>query len=352
MVYIGMADILKDFDPNGVGVDNGNYYGLPCTAEESDLVLISVPWDVTVSYGKGTAAAPDALIGASTQLDLYDQSAPSEWRRGIATLPVDYSLAEQSEQLRREAEWVIQHLEEGGSIEDSAILKRLARINKGCRDMNDNIYRQASEWLLKGKLVGLVGGDHSTPYGLIRAISEHHDKVGILHVDAHCDLRVAYEGFEYSHASIMHNVLRDFPQVEKIVQVGVRDFCDMEWERTQSDPRIEAFDDRRLAVSALKGESWHSQCERIVGSLPQKVYVSFDIDGLSPDLCPHTGTPVPGGLSFREAVYLLEMIVESGRRIVGFDMVEVTPAEDDRTDEIVGARILYKLCGLALKSNK
>lgn len=347
-----MADILKDFDPNGVGVDNGNYYGLPCSAEESDLVLISAPWDVTVSYGKGTSAAPDAIIGASTQLDLYDQSAPDQWRRGIATLPVDYSLAELSEKLREEAERVIQHLEEGGTIEDSSTLKRLARINKGCRDMNDNIYRQASEWLLKGKLVGLVGGDHSTPYGLIRAIAEHHEKVGILHIDAHCDLRVAYEGFEYSHASIMHNVLRDFPQIEKIVEVGVRDFCDMEYERAQSDPKLEMFDDHKLAEWSLRGESWHSQCQKIVEALPQKVYISFDIDGLTPELCPHTGTPVPGGLSFREAVYLLEQIVESGRTIVGFDMVEVTPSEDDRTDEIVGARILYKLSGLTLKSNK
>ncbi len=93
----------KDFDPNGVGVDNGNYFSLPCTAEESDLVLLSAPWDVTVSYGAGAAYAPDAMIGASSQLDLFDAAAPDQWRRGIATAPVDYALQERSQRLRGDA---------------------------------------------------------------------------------------------------------------------------------------------------------------------------------------------------------------------------------------------------------
>ncbi len=344
--------ILKSFDPNGVGVDNGNYYGLPVTPETSELVLLSAPWDVTVSYGAGTAYAPDAIIEASTQLDLYDASAPDQWRRGIATAPIDYSLQELSEQLRRDAERIIEHLEEGGSTLDEAIARKLHRVNEGCRHLNENIQNQAREWLAKGKLVGLVGGDHSTPYGLIQALGEQHDSFGILHIDAHCDLRIAYEGFEFSHASIMHNVLRDIPQVTRLVEVAVRDFCDQEYQRAQEDPKIEMFDDRRLAEAAFQGSPWHQQCLQIVAALPQKVYISFDIDGLSPELCPHTGTPVPGGLSFREACWLMEQVVASGRQIIGFDMVEVTPRAGERTDEITGARILYKLCGLTLKSNQ
>ncbi len=343
---------LEHFDPNGVGVDNGNYFGLPCDPEEAELVLLSAPWDVTVSYGSGTAFAPDAMIEASTQLDLYDLSAPDCWRRGIATAPVDYTLQELSERLRRDAERVIDHLEEGGSVNDDQVVRKIRRINEGCREMNENIYLQAGRWLGEGKLVGLVGGDHSTPYGLIRAVSEKHDAFGILHVDAHCDLREAYEGFEFSHASIMHNVLRDFPQVERLVEVAVRDFCDKEYDRARQDSRIEMFNDSELARASFEGVSWMEQCRRIVAKLPQKVYVSFDIDGLSPDNCPHTGTPVPGGLSFREAVCLLEQVVASGRQIVGFDVVEVTPKAEERIDEIVGARILYKLCNLTLKSNE
>ncbi len=246
---------------------------------------------------------------------------------------------------------MIDHLEHGGSADDDAVSRKIRRVNEGCTEMNENLYRQASEWLDRGKLVGLVGGDHSTPYGVIRAIAERHEGAGILHIDAHCDLRERYEGFEFSHASIMHNVLRDFPQVARIVEVGVRDFCDAEYRRAQSDPRIDMFDDRRLAEAAFEGISWAEQCRRIVECLPREVYVSFDIDGLSPDCCPHTGTPVPGGLTFREACFLLESVVRSGRRIVGFDLVEVVPKYEERMDEIVGARMLYKLCGLTLKSN-
>lgn len=342
---------LHTFDPNGVGVDNGNYFGLPFQCEESDLVLISAPWDVTVSYGAGTTYAPDAIIEASTQLDLYDAAAPDAWRRGIATAPVDYDLQELSERLRHDAERVIAHLEEGGRPEDDYVVRKIRRVNEGSVRLNENIRAQAAEWLAKGKLVGLVGGDHSTPYGLIRAVAERHPHFGVLHIDAHCDLRIAYEGFEFSHASIMHNILRDVPQVERLVEVGVRDFCDMEYERAQNDPRIAMFDDRQLAEAAFAGKSWQEQCREMIDLLPHEVYISFDIDGLSPDLCPHTGTPVPGGLTFREACYLLEQVVNSGRRIVGFDVVEVTPHREERIDAIVGARILYKLCGLTLRSN-
>ncbi len=246
---------------------------------------------------------------------------------------------------------MIEHLEAGGATTDDYVIRKIRRVNDGCAAMNAAVEEQASRWLAEGKLVGLVGGDHSTPYGVIRAIAERHEGAGILHIDAHCDLRERYEGFEFSHASIMHNVLRDFPQVARIVEVGVRDFCDAEYRRAQSDPRIEMFDDRRLAEAAFEGISWAEQCRRIVECLPREVYVSFDIDGLSPDCCPHTGTPVPGGLTFREACFLLESVVRSGRRIVGFDLVEVVPKYEERMDEIVGARMLYKLCGLTLKSN-
>lgn len=342
---------LDGFDPNGVGVDNGTYYGLPFTPERARLVLLSAPWDVTVSYGAGTAFAPDALIEASTQLDLYDASAPGAWREGIATADIDYSLQEESQRLRADAEKVIRHLEEGGDPSDERIERRIRRVNEGCAAMNENIRRQADEWLGRGKIVGLVGGDHATPYGLIRAVAAREERFGILHIDAHRDLRAAYEGFGYSHASIMYNVLRDVPQATRLVQVGVRDFCDAEAELAARDGRIRSFDSRSLARAAFEGVCWAEQCRRIVAELPEAVYVSFDIDGLSPELCPHTGTPVPGGLGFEQAVCLLECVVDSGRRIVGFDLVEVVPSAGDRTDAVVGARILYKLCGLTLKSN-
>ena len=342
---------LKAFDPNGVGLDNGAYYGLPFTPEEADLVLISAPWDVTVSYGAGTAYGPDAIIEASSQLDLYDPSAPGAWKRGIATADIDYSLQDESQRLRTDAEKVIRNLEEGGTLEDERTERRLRRVNEGCAAMNENIYRQARHWLSQGQIVGLVGGDHSTPYGLIKAIGEQTPEFGILHVDAHCDLRDTYEGFDFSHASIMFNVLRDVPQVRKLVQVGVRDYCDAEAEMGVRDERISQFDSRSLSRAAFEGGTWAESCRRIVKELPQMVYVSFDIDGLAQEHCMHTGTPVPGGLSFEQVVYLLECVADSGRRIVGFDLVEVVPRSEEKVDAVVGARILYKLCGLTLRTN-
>ncbi|WP_300736438.1 agmatinase family protein [uncultured Alistipes sp.] len=340
------------FDPDGVGVGNGAYFGLPFEPEAARLVLISAPWDVTVSYGAGTAYGPDAVIEASTQLDFHDPLAPGAWRRGIATADVDYSLLEQSQRLRSDAERVIDHLEGGGSPDDDYVVRKLRRVNEGCAAMNANIESQAARWLDAGKIVGLVGGDHSTPYGLVRALGARHTSFGILHLDAHCDLRDAYEGFAFSHASIMYNILRDVPQVARIVQVGVRDFSEGEAALAAAQERIATFDDLSLAEAAFRGETWDAQCRRIVESLPGEVYVSFDIDALTFENCPHTGTPVSGGLTFNQAVWLLVTLVRSGRRIIGFDMVEVCPAGDDRIDAITGARVLWKLCGQTLLSDE
>lgn len=338
----------KTFDPDGVGVDNGSYFGLPFEPDNARLVLISAPWDVTVSYGAGTAYAPDAIIEASTQLDFHDPLAPGVWRRGIATADVDYTLLENSQRLRADAERVIDHLEGGGSPDDDYVVRKLRRVNEGCAAMNANIEAQASRWLDAGKIVGLVGGDHSTPYGLIRALGKRHGAFGILHLDAHCDLRDAYEGFVYSHASIMYNVLRDVPQVTRIAQVGVRDFSEGEAALAASTERIATFDDLTLSTAAFRGETWDAQCRRIVETLPDEVYVSFDIDALTFENCPHTGTPVSGGLTFNEAIWLVATLVRSGRRIIGFDVVEVCPSPELRIDAITGARVLWKLCGQTL----
>lgn len=340
------------FDPDGVGVGNGAYFGLPFEPEAARLVLISAPWDVTVSYGAGTAYGPDAVIEASTQLDFHDPLAPGAWRRGIATADVDYSLLEQSQRLRSDAERVIDHLEGGGSPDDDYVVRKLRRVNEGCAAMNANIGAQAARWLDAGKIVGLVGGDHSAPYGLVRALGARHTSFGILHLDAHCDLRDAYEGFAFSHASIMYNILRDVPQVVRIAQVGVRDFSEGEAALAAAQERIATFDDLSLAEAAFRGETWETQCRRIVESLPGEVYVSFDIDALTFENCPHTGTPVSGGLTFNQAVWLLATLVRSGRRIIGFDMVEVAPAGDERIDAITGARVLWKLCGQTLLSDE
>jgi len=225
-----------------------------------------------------------------------------------------------------------------------------ARVDALSERLNTWVYETAARGLQRGRLVGLVGGDHSTPFGLIRAVAERHAGLGVLHLDAHADLRAAYEGFSDSHASIMFNVAERLPGVARIVQVGVRDFGEAEHDYAQaSQGRIVQFHDATLAARMGRGASWVTLCDEIVAALPREVYLSFDIDGLDPTLCPNTGTPVPGGLSFQQTCGLLRALVESGRRIVGLDVNEVAPGTDE-WDANVGARLLYKMIGWALRS--
>ena len=335
-------------NPNDYSIPNGNYFSLPFTPEESALVLLSVPWDVTTSYRPGAAKGPEAILEASPQLDLYDFHHPGGWKKGIGTLEFDSTILATSRKLREEAEKVIIHLESGGSIEEEYAAKKLTRINEASNRLNDFVYEEAKRWLGAGKKVGLIGGDHSTPFGLMRAVAEKEGEIGILQIDAHADLRKAYEGFEHSHASIMHNALGEIDQVKSLVQVAVRDLSEEEAGRIASDERICCFSNHILSENRFNGITWHTQCREIVGKLPAKVYISFDIDGLTPEYCPSTGTPVPGGITFDEAAHLLYCVIESGRQIVGFDLCEVVPNPANEWDANVGARVLFKLCNFAL----
>lgn len=341
-----------DFDPNDLSQPNGSYFALPYTIEDSQLVIVSAPYDVTTSYNAGSSKAPDAIIDASTQIDLYDIEYKNSYEKGIATLPLNDDMLSDSVEIRKYAEKVIAHLELGGSLQEKTIAKYLAKVNESSIMVNDYIYNNALEQLNAGRKVALVGGDHSTPFGLIKAIAQKHSDFGILHIDAHADLRQAYEGFTYSHASIMYNVLKEIEQVSRLVQVGVRDFCQNEYDLITSDNRIKTFFDANIAERKFEGENWSNICSDIVDSLPQNVYISFDIDGLHPAFCPGTGTPVPGGLEYNEAMYLIKKLSRSGRHIVGFDVNEVSPVDGNQWDANVGARVLYKLSLALLETTK
>lgn len=194
----------------------------------------------------------------------------------------------------------------------------------------------------------ILGGDHSVPFGAIRACSETYPGLGILHLDAHADLRDAYEGFTWSHASIFNNVMRKLDRVGKLVQVGVRDLGQAERRMIDdSNGRIVTFYDAELAARKDEGVPFAKIADEIVAALPNDIYLSWDIDGLDPTLCPGTGTPVPGGLSWNEAVGLLRAIRRANKRIVGLDLCEVSPGETE-WDANVGARLLYKMIGFAL----
>jgi agmatinase len=310
------------------------------------VVLLPVPWDATTSYRAGAAAAPAAIFAASKQVDLFDAETGRPYEAGIAMLEISDEVAGWGREARALAEPII--AASGAEVGDP----RLAPIDALSRRVNERVYDDAMRWLQRDKIVGLIGGDHSTPFGLIRAIAERHRGVGILHLDAHADLRPAYEGFSDSHASIMFNVAERLPGIARIVQVGIRDFGITELAYAErSGGRVVQFPDATLAARRARGASWGTLCDEIVAALPKEVYLSFDIDGLDPALCPHTGTPVPGGLSWQEICVLLRTVVESKRRIVGFDLNEVAPGpEGDEWDANVGARLLYKMIGWTLRS--
>ena len=340
---------IDNFHADDAGVTNGAYFGFPFEAEKCQLHLITVPWDVTVSFSDGTALGPNAIIEASTQIEIHDDHYPAAWQKGIATLePLEFAV-ENNRETRKKARLIIQELEsEHKTLEDQEREELYADINTACETMNEEVYNMAMSIIEQGKIPAIVGGDHSTPLGLIKALSEK-QPLGILHLDAHMDLRDSYEGFTYSHASIMNNACK-LSGVEKITQVSIRDYSLQEVNFASKQSKITLFTENSLNSKKFNGDTWHKICTEIIDTLPQHVYVSFDIDALSPDNCPTTGTPVPGGLTFQEVSYLLKILHESGKTVVGFDIVEVAPSETSEWDANVGARILYKLALLTLAS--
>lgn len=342
---------IKNFNPNSVASGDGNIFGLPFTTDEAEIVLIPVPWDVTVSYKGGASEGPEAIYEASAQVDLFDPLVRDSWKIGVAMEEISKDISKKNTVMRRQASQYIGNLEKGVSLEIPAMKKIRKELNFGCADLKYYVKKTAQKHLNKNKFVALVGGDHSTPLGFMEAMAEKHpDGFGILQLDAHCDLRKAYEGFEYSHASIMYNALK-IPQVKKIVQVGIRDWCEEENNFINaSKGRIKTFFDFQLKEQLFRSRSWATICSDVIQELPKHVYISFDIDGLDPKLCPNTGTPVPGGLEFEQAIFLIEMVVRSGKKIIGFDLNEVAPGKD-QWDGNVGARMLYKMCNIAAVSN-
>lgn len=342
------AERIQNFNPNDPGNADSGIFGLPFTADEADIILIPVPWEATVSYGEGAANGPGAIYDASFQMDLNHYDYPELWKRGIVMDELPDHLKEMSASARLHAADIISQMEAGNDPRlSTAFNYAYDEVNRLCEEMNQWVQERTAYWKDKGKIVGLIGGDHSTPLGYLRTLSRRHEEFGVLVIDAHMDFREAYEGFEYSHASIFYNALQ-LPQISKMVQVGIRDFCDEEKQfAIKQGDRVQIYYDRLMQREVMRGTPWFKLFDLMIAKLPEKVYVSVDIDGLDPVLCPNTGTPVPGGLQFEQVAYLLFLLGKSGKEIIGFDLCEVAPGESDEWDGNVGSRLLYQLCGMA-----
>lgn len=342
------------FDPNGVGVANGNIFGFPCTEEEADLIIIPIPWDATASYGKGTSNGPQAILAASTQLDFFHPKLKDAYETKVYLTPISEEWKAINDSLNQRASEYFSDLELLG--EESAREKHeeiIAAINEAHAALTTNLKSRVETLIQAGKICAVLGGEHSTPLGLIQALNANYRSFSILQIDAHADLRKAYEGFEQSHASIMYNVVDSCDNLNQLVQVGIRDLSANEHNLSLTHPKITTFFDWDLKEEAYMGKTWNTQCEEIISTLSNDVYISFDIDGLIPNLCPNTGTPVAGGFTLEQLSFLIFKIVDSGRKIIGFDLNEVSPGNTGDWDANVGARVLWQLvCATELSRRK
>lgn len=337
-----------DFDPDAAAGAESGIYGLPFAPENSRVVILPVPFEATTSYGGGTSNGPEAVLEASRQVDLFDQETGRPYAAGIAMLPVSKKVLRWNSDAKKIAAPVVAK----GGATDRRTRAAAAKVNEYGEKLNTWVYQQTVAILSEEKMAVILGGDHAVPFGAIQAYAERYPGMGILHLDAHADLREAYEGFTWSHASIFNNVMRKIDGVGRLVQVGVRDLGQAERQMIDdSDGRILTFYDAELAARKEDGVPFARLADEIVAALPDDIYLSWDIDGLDPTLCPGTGTPVPGGLSWNEAIGLLRAIRRSGKRIVGLDLCEVSPGETE-WDANVGARLLYKMIGFALLTQR
>lgn len=277
-------------------------------ADQCLFHVIPVPYEATVSYGGGTAGGPDAMLAASDQLELFDgEGCPGE--HGIFTHPpVDCS----------------------GPAE--AVLERVAAATRAVLAVE----------VAGGTGCGvpvLLGGEHSLTYGPLAALRERCGRFGVVQFDAHADLRDSYEGTRWSHACVMRRAVADLGL--PLVQIGNR-LLSLEEKEARDRHAVTAWDAPFLCRHGLP--------EALMpADFPDQVYLSFDVDGLDPSVIPDTGTPVPGGLGWYQALDLAARAL-AGRRLLGFDVVELAPRAGHIVSDFAAARLVYALMGLAVNA--
>jgi agmatinase len=274
------------------------------TGPEARFHVLPVPLESTVSYGGGTAAGPAAILEASQQLEDWDgRSCPLD--EGIHTLPA---------------------IDCRGQIEEV-----LARIEEAVAAV-----------LRAGRIPVVLGGEHTVTLGALRALAQSLPKeaIGLIQIDAHADLRESYEGSIYSHACVARRALEDLSM--PIFQFGVRALSAAEARLRNQDARISFLDAATFAHNGLPAEL-------LPADFPNTVYLSFDVDGLDPSVIRATGTPVPGGPGWHDCLRFVEQALR-GRRVAGFDVVELAPQPDDHASSFAAAQLVYSIMGIVQRN--
>lgn len=276
--------------------------------ETSRIAILPAPYEHTVSYGGGTRKGPRGILDASAYVEFYDDEFERElcFDVGIAT---------------------VRALELEGIVDGAALAA---------------IQRAVAQLIAAGKFVVTLGGEHTISTAPILAHLEAYPAMSLLHFDAHSDLRDTYEGSRYSHASFAARVAEALPP-ERITQVGIRAQC-IEEALFIKEKGVKTFYANAIR-RGVHGEDWQRAA---VETLGEEVYITFDVDYFDPSIMPSTGTPEPDGFLYAETLDLLRYIRLSGRRIVGFDVVELAPVKGVTHPDILTARLIYKMLNIAM----
>lgn len=275
--------------------------------DSAKIVILPAPYEHTVSYGGGTRRGPRGILDASAYVEFYDDEFDRElcFDAGIATA---------------------RSLDFKNSVDGKAL---------------DLIRRSVAELITLGKFVVTLGGEHTVSTAPILAHLEAYPAMSLLHFDAHSDLRDTYEGSKYSHASFAARVAEAMSN-ERITQVGIRAQC------VEESEFIRMHGIRTFYANAIRrgvhGDDWQ---RAVVDSLGDEVYITFDVDYFDPSIMPSTGTPEPDGFLYSETLDVLRYLKLSGRRIVGFDVVELSPVDGVTHPDILTARLIYKMLNIA-----
>ncbi len=337
---------IKDQSPNQ---SHAGFFGQTSSLPQAQLQGLLVPWEPTVSYGSGTSLAPLKILKASHQLDTFHEHYGSLNEDAFKITDFTDLVHDLQKRTLPLARGVVQALEQGAALADLGIQSKLKVIRKQSEMLIQYIQNWTEEVLNADQIPFLIGGDHSCPLGLWNAVFKKHPHAGLLHIDAHLDMRESYEGFKFSHASVMYNFKKEFPESQSL-HLFMRDFSEEEVQRSQN-LNLNIFTDRQIQNKKAK-MSWRDICREWLEMLPPKIHITLDIDGMDPQLAPGTGTPVPGGMKFQELKILLEEIVATKHQIVSFDLVEVSGRHQGDFDFNVGARALFELLMSCMASHK
>lgn len=272
---------------NYAGIED-KYTGL----EQSDIVLVPVPYDGTSTYGKGADKGPDAILDASENMELYDIETNSEvYKQGVFIAPT--------------------------VTEDSSP-----------EAMTEEVDKTITSYLSKGKFVTMLGGEHSVSIGAIRAFNRKYNNLNVLQLDAHSDLRPEYMGSACNHACALHEASKTC----NTVQVGIRSMDTVELPFVKEENFFTSY-------AIRKNPNWQDD---VVNRLSGNVYITIDLDAFDPSIMPSTGTPEPGGLLWNETLDLLKKVFKKCN-VVGFDIVELAPMEGLHAPDFLAAKLYYKL---------